>query len=113
MAAPSFHLLETAMPIDETPSTSTEFSVGSTAPTRRTMLKGAAAAGIGVATAGVVADIMFAGPASAATTSSHGTDEVVAHVRDIRTGEIDIYSGTRQVSVRDRQLAARLARAAR
>ncbi len=36
---------------------------------RRTMLKGAAAAGVGAATAGVVADILFAGPASAAVTS--------------------------------------------
>jgi hypothetical protein len=83
---------------------------------RRTMLKGAAAAGVGAATAGVVADILFAGPASAAVTSSSssGADsDLVAHVRDVRSGDIDLYVGTRQVSVRDRALASRLARAAR
>jgi hypothetical protein len=83
---------------------------------RRTMLKGAAAAGVGAATAGVVADILFAGPASAATTESHrGSDgsDLVAHVRDAKSGHIDLYVGTRQVSVQDRALASRIARAAK
>ncbi len=79
------------------------------------MLKGAAAAGVTAATAGVVADILFAGPASAASTSHSSNDggDVVAHVRDVRAGHIDLYVGTRQVSVRDRALASRLARAAK
>jgi hypothetical protein len=82
------------------------------------MLKGAAAAGVGAATAGVVADILFAGPASAAVdassaSSSGAESDLVAHVRDVRSGDIDLYVGTRQVSVRDRALASRLARAAR
>jgi hypothetical protein len=79
------------------------------------MLKGAAAAGVGVATAGVVADILFAGPASAATESHTGSDssDLVAHVRNVRSGHIDLYVGTRQVSVQDRALASRLARAAK
>jgi hypothetical protein len=38
--------------------------------------------------------------------------EIVAHVRDARTGQIDLYVGTRQISYTDRELAARLARAA-
>jgi hypothetical protein len=112
------------MPLDlspdspENPDRSTELVAGST-PTslvasRRTMLKSAALAGVGVATAGVVADILFAGPAAAAT-SAHGSSEgdLVAHVRDARSGHIDLYVGTRAVSVRDRALASRLANAAK
>jgi hypothetical protein len=102
------------MPIDETPVTPTEFAVLAKTTTRRTMLKGAAATGVTAATAGIVADILFAGPASAATTGS-STDEgdLIAHVTDVRAGAIDLYVGTRHVRVRDRALASRLARAAR
>ena len=77
------------------------------------MLKGAAATGLTAATAGVVADLLFAAPASAADSSSTADGDLVAHVRDARSGRIDVYVGTRQVSVRDRALAAHLARAAR
>jgi TAT (twin-arginine translocation) pathway signal sequence len=108
------------MPIDgisgisETADPLTEFSPHAMVTSRRTMLKGAAVAGVGAATAGVVADILFAGPASAATrdSSSDGSD-LVAHVRSVRSGHIDLYVGTRQVSVQDRALATRLARAAK
>jgi hypothetical protein len=42
-----------------------------------------------------------------------GHDEpLVAHVHDARTGVVDLYTGTRHVRFTDRQLAARLARAA-
>jgi hypothetical protein len=113
------------MPIDgisplsatsESPDPPTELAHRPAVTSRRTMLKGAAAAGVGVATAGVVADILFAGPASAATTESHhGSDgsDLVAHVRDAKSGHIDLYVGTRQVSVQDRALASRIARAAK
>jgi hypothetical protein len=37
----------------------------------------------------------------------------VIHVNDARTGVIDLFTGTRHVRFTDRQLAARLARAAR
>lgn len=40
-------------------------------------------------------------------------EAVVVHVRDVRTGEIDVYRGTNHVKVLDRALAARLARASR
>lgn len=40
-------------------------------------------------------------------------DPVVAHVKDARTGEIDLFVGTRHVRVVDQQLAARLSNAAR
>jgi hypothetical protein len=38
---------------------------------------------------------------------------VVAHVRDLTTGEISVYSGTEETVIRDPAMAARLARAAR
>jgi hypothetical protein len=41
------------------------------------------------------------------------TEPLVAHVRDLSTGEISVFNGTREVIVRDPQLANRLMRAAR
>jgi hypothetical protein len=108
------------MPIDgtpvdpENPSSTTDLPLMARATSRRTMLKGAAATGITAATAGVVADILFAGPASAATTTaSPGGGDLVAHVRSVHAGDIDIFVGSRAVHVRDRSLAAKLARAAK
>lgn len=86
--------------------------------TRRGMLRGA---GLGAAAlaAGVLAGTA-AGPAGAATTPT-GQDDghaaahdepLVVHVHDARTGVVDLYNGTRHVRFTDRQLAARLARAA-
>jgi hypothetical protein len=89
--------------------------------------------GLAVAGAGVMSQIPFlsslvgageadapaaAGAADAATA---GTDEgaaslaqpLVAHVRDLSTGEIGIFNGTREGVVNDPQLAARLFHAAR
>jgi hypothetical protein len=37
---------------------------------------------------------------------------VVVHLRDARSGEMEIFSGTSQTRVRDPELAARLVRAA-
>ena len=41
------------------------------------------------------------------------SEPLVAHVRDISTGEISVFNGTREVIVRDPQLASRLVRAVR
>ena len=38
-------------------------------------------------------------------------EPLVAHVRDVATGEIDLFVGTEQITYRDPQLAARLAKA--
>ena len=38
---------------------------------------------------------------------------LVIHVRDVRTGEMDIFAGTTRTQLRDPELAARLARASR
>jgi len=54
-----------------------------------------------------------AATAGADETAASLTEPLVAHVRDLATGEIGIFNGTREVVVNDPQLAARLARAAR
>jgi hypothetical protein len=80
--------------------------------TRRQVIVGAAAAGVTVAAAGAAVEA-FAGAALAAGPSGHGSvDQVVAHVRDVRSGQIDVFVGDRQVTIRDRGVANRLARAA-
>lgn len=38
---------------------------------------------------------------------------VVAHLRDVRTGEVAIYSGDREITVKDKRLAAMLYKASR
>jgi hypothetical protein len=60
------------------------------------------------------------GPADAEATLSAEADAssaleepLVAHVRDLSTGEIGLFSGTREITILDPQLAARLLRAAR
>jgi len=84
------------------------------------MLRGA---GLGVAglAVGVLAGTA-AGPAGAATLPAQPDEDsgaaahdepLVLHVHDARTGVVDLYTGTRHVRFTDRQLAARLARAAR
>ena len=87
--------------------------------TRRGMLRGAGLGAAGLAV-GVLAGTA-AGPAGAATTAAQQDDDshaaghdepLVAHVHDARTGVVDLYTGTRHVRFTDRQLAARLARAA-
>jgi len=53
------------------------------------------------------------GPADAdASASAAGSQPVVAYVRDPRSGEIALMSGGREVTVRNPQLVAQLARAA-
>jgi hypothetical protein len=86
--------------------------------------------GLAVAGAGVMSQIPFLsslvgageseGPA-AVDAATEGTDEgaaslsepLVAHVRDLSTGEISIFNGTREVVFNDPQLASRLFRAGR
>lgn len=87
-------------------------------PTRRGMLRGAAGLGAAGLAVGVLAG---AGAEPAAATTSTGTnagsaghqEPLVVHVHDARTGVVDLYTGTQHVRITDRELAARLARAAR
>ena len=92
---------------------------------RRSVLRGAA--GVGVAGIAATALAGTAAPAFAAARSaapaargssaepghSDGADQIVVHVRDAGSGEIDVFRGTSQVRLRDRELAARLVRASR
>ena len=52
-------------------------------------------------------------PEADAETGAAGSEPVVAYVRDPRKGEIEVMAGDREVRVRDRKLAAQIARAAR
>jgi hypothetical protein len=94
---------------------------------RRSMLRGAAGAGAaGLAISGL-AMTGLASPAMASTAPAAGheparapaaadgpasTEPLVVHVRDLRTGEMDVYRGTGHARIHDRALAASLARAA-
>jgi anaerobic selenocysteine-containing dehydrogenase len=87
---------------------------------RRSMLRGAAtagAAGLAVTAMGVVAS-----PARAAVSQSSSPDQaqdlstahaepIIVHVRDAKTGDIEVFSGEGQTRLRDKDLAARIARA--
>jgi hypothetical protein len=91
---------------------------------RRSVLRGAAGAGAAGLAAAAVAGT--AGPALAAAASASSRREaarttneavaagpVVVHLRDARSGEMDVFAGTSHTRLRDPDLAARLARAAR
>jgi len=86
--------------------------------TRRSLLQGAATAG--AAGLAVTAMGAAAGPALAATSRSAADQSpddhahagpIVVHVRDARSGDIEVFSGTSQTRMRDKDLAARIARA--
>ena len=82
---------------------------------RRAFMKAAAVAAAAAGTA-----IAVPGAASAAARhravrgarAGGAQGPVVAHVRNASSGEIALFVGTRQVTVRDRELAARLIEAA-
>ena len=89
---------------------------------RRNLLQGAATAGA----AGLAVTAMgAAAPALAATGTATGTGSppaadhghhadagpIMVHVRDARSGDIEVFAGTSQTRLRDQDLAARIARA--
>jgi hypothetical protein len=81
-----------------------------------------AAGGIATALPGL-GSILEAAPAEAPEIEGAASDAevatadvsgpMIAHVRDLRTGEISFYQGQREVSFKDPGLAARLFRASR
>ena len=79
--------------------------------TRRGFVTNSAAATAGITVLGA----LLAEQADAKTdgASGHGNKAVVAYVRDPRKGDISVLTGDREVHVRDRKLAAAIARAAR
>jgi hypothetical protein len=87
---------------------------------RRSALRTAGVAGIAATAlaAGSMPALASARPARAGRdgTDEHGAhpaEPVVAHVRNARTGEIDVFRGTSQVRLHDPALAALLVRASR
>ena len=93
---------------------------------RRSVLRGAAGAGVaGIAATALASTTVpaFAASARPAVPAAHGTkaetkdadtaDQIVVHVRDAKSGEIDVFRGTSQTRMHDRELAARLVRASR
>ena len=77
-----------------------------TGSTRRGFVRNSMAAAAGMTVAGALAT------ESAEAEARAGSGPVVAYVRDPRTGEISVMAGERTVKVRDRHLAARIARVA-
>lgn len=74
---------------------------------RRRVLTAAAAVGVGGAAVSV------AGLSLAQDAPDAGGEALVVHVRDARAGKLDVFLGTRRIEIRDRDLVARLLKAAR
>jgi hypothetical protein len=86
---------------------------------RRDFLKHASVAAA-VAGAAATVPISFAESAAADTNKTPPVSRdarvdtnVVAHLRDVQTGEVDIYAGDRAITVTDKRLAALLYKASR
>ena len=89
---------------------------------RRSLLQGAAtagAAGLAVTAMGAAAPALAATgtatgsrrPRTRRTTTHADAGPIVVHVRDARSGDIEVFAGTSQTRLRDKDLAARIARA--
>ena len=88
---------------------------------RRSLLQGAAtagAAGLAVTAIGAAAARPWPPPAERRRRTSRDRrtparprGPIVVHVRDARTGDIEVFAGTSQTRLRDKDLAARIARA--
>lgn len=85
--------------------------------TRRGFIKktsaGAAALGAMAAVPGLTVAHAAAGVQGSGLTAAELREPLVAHVRNVATGEIAVLVGEREIIIQDRELAARLARAAR
>jgi hypothetical protein len=78
--------------------------------TRRGFVRNSAGAAAGMTVIGALAATQAEAKADGVPA---GSDPVVAYVKDPSTGEISVMSGDREVNVKDRKLAAQIARAAR
>jgi hypothetical protein len=90
-------------------------------PSRRSVLYGAAGlAGAGLAATAIAAAPAAAAPVSAALQAHPGragapslAEPVIVHIRDLRSGEMDVFAGEATARLRDPGLAARLVHAVR
>jgi hypothetical protein len=92
---------------------------------RRTFFKhaGAAAAVAAVAGGALAAPLGLGGAVAGATAPKdtpltpnedlRGNEDLVAHIKNSRTGEISLFVGLREVTIHDRKIAGRLVRAIR
>jgi hypothetical protein len=93
---------------------------------RRSMLRGTGASAAGLAALAVAGPAVPAAaaakrpaaPAASRSMAADGGSErlsqpVVVQLRDVQSGELDVFAGTSHTRLRDPDLAARLARAAR
>jgi nitrous oxide reductase len=89
---------------------------------RRSVIRGAATAGAAglaaTALGGALAPAASASTRAASTTRAPAGGEVkapagpiVVHVRNAKSGDIEVFSGTSQTRLRDKDLATRIARA--
>jgi len=79
--------------------------------TRRGFVQSSAATAAGMTLLGALVAEQ-AETAAAATPPAHD-GPVVAYLRDAKSGEVSVLVGQREITVHDRKLAARIARAAR
>ena len=97
---------------------------GTSDTSRRSVLRvaaGAGAAGIAATTLGSVLGGVAARASTrhdaqaerAAADTAQVSEPIVLHVRDAAAGEIDVFRGTAQTRLHDRDLAARIVRASR
>jgi len=104
------------MPRDDTQSSP------ATGVSRRSVIRGAATAGAaGLAATALGGALSPAASASTRAASSTGAaaggevkapaGPIVVHVRNAKSGDIEVFSGTSQTRLRDKDLAARIARA--
>jgi hypothetical protein len=93
---------------------------------RRMFFKHAGAVAVVAGVAGAAASPLALGTAGASTLSHRDSEpnlapneelasheNLVAHVKNSRTGEISLFIGQREVTLHDRKIAARLVRATR
>ncbi len=84
---------------------------------RRSMLRGAAtagAAGLAVTAIGSTVSPAFAATSQTQSRSAPAPQvagPIMVHVRDAKSGDIEVFSGTSKTRLRDKDLAARIARA--
>lgn len=76
------------------------------------MLLGAATAGVAGAAASV-AGLSEAFEKRPEAAEAAAAEPIVVHLQDLRSGRLEVFAGERRIEIRDRDLAARLAKAAR
>jgi len=112
------------MSTDDTGTTDPQSSPDGAALSRRGLLAAAGAVGVAATAATVIgvsttsstsrARSTASGSATAnAGTAAHGDGPIVVHVRDLASGTLDVFEGTEHRQLRDPELAAQLAAAAR